>query len=58
MLEIAQCESPKKRHSIPFIEGDALRLPFADRAFDAATIAFGLRNLASVEAGIKELLEC
>lgn len=40
---------------IPFVEGDALRLPFADRTFEAVSIAFGLRNLASVEGGLKEL---
>lgn len=39
-----------------FIEGDALRLPFGDETFDAVTIAFGLRNLASVERGLSELL--
>ncbi len=37
------------------IEGDALRLPFQDGAFDAVTIAFGLRNLAGWEAGLREL---
>ena len=36
--------------------GDALALPFADGSFEAATIAFGLRNLTSVETGFKELL--
>jgi demethylmenaquinone methyltransferase/2-methoxy-6-polyprenyl-1,4-benzoquinol methylase len=40
---------------VPFVEGDALRLPFADQTFDVVTIAFGLRNLASVEAGLGEL---
>ena len=30
-------------------------LPFADDEFDAVTIAFGLRNLANVAAGLKEL---
>jgi demethylmenaquinone methyltransferase/2-methoxy-6-polyprenyl-1,4-benzoquinol methylase len=39
-----------------FIEGDALRLPFRDETFDAVSIAFGLRNLASVERGLSELL--
>lgn len=39
-----------------FIEGDALRLPFRDETFDAVSIAFGLRNLASVERGLGELL--
>lgn len=37
-------------------EGDALRLPFADRSFDAVTIAFGLRNLEQVEKGLSEIL--
>lgn len=41
---------------IPLIEGDALRLPFIDRSFDGATIAFGLRNLSNVERGLAELL--
>lgn len=40
---------------IPFIEGDALSLPFADESFDIVTIAFGLRNLADVEGGLREL---
>lgn len=35
--------------------GNALALPFADGEFDAATIAFGLRNLADFEAGFREL---
>ena len=34
---------------------DALALPFPDGAFDAATIAFGLRNLPDFEAGFAEL---
>lgn len=38
-----------------FIEGDALRLPFNDETFDAVSIAFGLRNLASPEEGLSEL---
>ena len=42
--------------ALPFVEGDALSLPFADGEFDAATIAFGLRNLVSVEGGLDELL--
>lgn len=56
MLEIAQRKASADDFAeIPFIEGDALQLPFADSSFDAVTIAFGLRNLASVEAGLKEL---
>ncbi len=40
---------------VPMVAGDALALPFADRSFDAATIAFGLRNVADVDAALREL---
>ena len=56
MLEIAAAKSWKRGANIPFIEGDALALPFRERSFDGVTIAFGLRNLASVESGLVELL--
>jgi demethylmenaquinone methyltransferase/2-methoxy-6-polyprenyl-1,4-benzoquinol methylase len=52
MLEIA---ARKTAHRIPLIEGDALNLPFRDGTFDVVTIAFGLRNLSSVEGGLAEL---
>ena len=56
MLEIARHKAADDDRIVPFIEGDALRLPFADEAFDVVTIAFGLRNLAGVEDGLRELL--
>ncbi len=37
------------------LEGDALRLPFADEAFDAVTVGFGVRNLADMTAGFREM---
>ena len=40
---------------IPFVESDALQLPFADRSFDLVTAAFGFRNLANYEAGLREI---
>lgn len=40
---------------IGFTEGDALRLPFQDRSFDAVSIAFGLRNLESYRQGLAEM---
>jgi demethylmenaquinone methyltransferase/2-methoxy-6-polyprenyl-1,4-benzoquinol methylase len=40
---------------LSFRVGNALELPFEAGEFDAATIAFGLRNLADFEAGFREL---
>lgn len=56
MLAIAKTKAASQQLSIPFVEGDALRLPFADRSFEAATIGFGLRNLTSLDGGLRELL--
>ena len=52
MLSIAAEKVPA---GVRLIEADALSLPFKDGTFDAVTIAFGLRNLAGVESGLKEL---
>jgi demethylmenaquinone methyltransferase/2-methoxy-6-polyprenyl-1,4-benzoquinol methylase len=41
--------------AITFVESDALRLPFANGAFDLVTAAFGFRNLANYEAGLLEI---
>src|SRR5215510_4454954 len=38
-----------------WVAGDALRLPFRDGAFDAATISFGLRNVADPGAALAEM---
>ena len=52
MLKLAKAKAPR----LAFVEGDALRLPFADASFEGLTIGFALRNLASVEEGLGELL--
>ncbi len=41
--------------AVRFVAGDALSLPFADRAFDAVTISFGLRNVADTARALAEL---
>jgi demethylmenaquinone methyltransferase/2-methoxy-6-polyprenyl-1,4-benzoquinol methylase len=51
MLEVARRDHPR----IEFREADALHLPFDDASFDAATIAFGLRNLADPIRGLREM---
>jgi demethylmenaquinone methyltransferase/2-methoxy-6-polyprenyl-1,4-benzoquinol methylase len=40
---------------VPLVGADALALPFADGAFDAVTISFGLRNVADPDAALTEL---
>lgn len=39
-----------------WIEADALRLPFADDYFDLVTSAFGFRNLADYDAGLRQIV--
>jgi demethylmenaquinone methyltransferase/2-methoxy-6-polyprenyl-1,4-benzoquinol methylase len=41
---------------VPFFEADALHLPFGDASFDLVTTAFGFRNLANYETGLREIL--
>jgi demethylmenaquinone methyltransferase/2-methoxy-6-polyprenyl-1,4-benzoquinol methylase len=51
MLERAR----RKSGAIEWVQGDALALPFGDGEFDAATVGFGVRNLADLEGGLREL---
>ena len=44
-----------RRPDLPFVAGDATRLPFADGAFDAVTISFGLRNVGDTAAAVAEM---
>ena len=43
------------RPGLEFVVGDALTLPTHDGAFDAATIAFGMRNLPDYRLGFAEM---
>ncbi|HEX6755608.1 MAG TPA: demethylmenaquinone methyltransferase [Mycobacteriales bacterium] len=40
---------------VPKVGADALALPFADEAFDAVTISFGLRNVADPDLALREM---
>lgn len=51
MLDVARTRAP----DIEFVFGDALKLPFDDATFDAATISFGLRNVADAHHAITEM---
>ncbi len=51
MLERAR----RKTSAIEWISGDLLALPFAEASFDAASVGFGVRNVADLERALAEL---
>jgi len=53
MLERAAAKG--KNTTLRWIEADALRLPFPDAHFHLVTSAFGFRNLADYDAGLREI---
>ncbi len=46
----------RKTAAAPLFEADALRLPLRNACLDLVTVAFGFRNLANYEAGLREML--
>ena len=42
-------------HNVQFDTADATALPLPDNGFDAATVAFGVRNLESLDHGLAEM---
>ncbi len=54
MIRVAQKQFGE-RTGLTFVVGDALALPTEDGSFDAATIAFGMRNLPDYGRGFAEL---
>lgn len=65
MLEVAEGRRHKKVKQIAtpaearlnprFMKGDARELPFPDATFEIVTVAYGLRNLAGWESGLREM---
>jgi demethylphylloquinol methyltransferase len=54
-LAIAAQRNPYLQDRLQWVEADALNLPFANDSFDAATMAYGLRNLTDIPQGLGEL---
>ncbi|HXI45353.1 MAG TPA: ubiquinone/menaquinone biosynthesis methyltransferase, partial [Candidatus Acidoferrales bacterium] len=54
MIALAQARTTD-RVELEFVVGDAMALPLGDGAFDAATIAFGMRNLPDYGRGFAEM---
>jgi demethylmenaquinone methyltransferase / 2-methoxy-6-polyprenyl-1,4-benzoquinol methylase len=45
----------RKSQRVEWVRGDLLSLPFQDASFDAATVGFGVRNVADLERALQEL---
>ncbi|MEL6489318.1 MAG: bifunctional demethylmenaquinone methyltransferase/2-methoxy-6-polyprenyl-1,4-benzoquinol methylase UbiE [Cyanobacteria bacterium J06634_6] len=54
-LAIAAQRKPYLQNRLRWVEADALALPFDEGQFDAATMAYGLRNLTNIPKGLSEL---
>ncbi len=54
MLRRAREKASRGGRDALFAAADALHLPFADASFDLVTTAFGFRNLANYEDGLRE----
>ena len=44
-----------RKADLEWVHGDMLALPFAEGTFDAATVGFGVRNVADLELSLREL---
>lgn len=48
-------QAQHKADSLFLVRGDAMTLSLPDNSFDAVTIAFGIRNVADFQAGLREM---
>lgn len=58
MVRLADRKLKKKDHAgrIKVIEADTLHLPFQDNSFQVSAVAFGIRNVSDLRAGITEMV--
>jgi demethylmenaquinone methyltransferase / 2-methoxy-6-polyprenyl-1,4-benzoquinol methylase len=56
MLRVGRARAAKRQldDRVSFVEGNAEALAFPDRAFDAYTIAFGIRNVPRIDLALRE----
>ncbi|MGD0317082.1 MAG: bifunctional demethylmenaquinone methyltransferase/2-methoxy-6-polyprenyl-1,4-benzoquinol methylase UbiE [Xanthobacteraceae bacterium] len=56
MLSVGRGRAAARSHAdaVTFTEANAEALPFKDRSFDAATIAFGIRNVPRIDRALAE----
>ena len=55
MLVAGRSKLQRDDHAVRPVGADALELPFLSGVFDAATVAFGVRNFADPVAGLSEI---
>lgn len=55
MLALAEPKYGRLTRRPSGFAADAMQTPFADRAFDGATVSFGLRNVADLDRALAEL---
>ena len=57
MLEVGRRKVSKADldRRVELLNGDAEKLPFSDKQFDVATVAFGVRNFEDLAAGLRQI---
>ena len=57
MLQVGRERAARKHldDRVSFVDGNAEALSFADKSFDACTIAFGIRNVPRIDAALREV---
>ena len=56
MLVLATKKAHRSADQVRFLEADAQQLPFVDGLFQITCVAFGLRNVTSLERGLSEMV--
>ena len=56
MLAVGRERARRTGAAVTFTEGNAEALPFPDRAFDAVSVAFGIRNVPRIETALAQAL--
>lgn len=56
MLAVGVEKAKKTKRNVTFIEADSQVLPFQDDYFQCVSVAFGLRNIADTDLGLREMI--